>query len=130
MSKLKLKYVYYKTNDNYLYRKLLENEIYDKEELLTDIDEKWAEERRWSFNYKNSNLNEAEIRERLVETHNHELFEEYLAYIYINDVKKSEYYALIKHYINKNFKKHHEDYFNDICEEFGFIKCFKNNILK
>lgn len=123
-------YVYYKTNDNYLYRKLLENEFYDKEELLTDIDEKWAEERKWSFNYKNNNLNETKIQKYLVETHDHELFEEYLAYIYINDVKKSEYYALIKHYINKNFKKYHKDYFNDICEEFGFIKYFKKNILK
>lgn len=123
-------YVYYKTNDSYLYEKLLENEFYDKEEVLIELNEKWSEERRWSFSYTNNNLNETKIQEYLLETHEHELFEEYLAYIYINNVKESEYYTLINNYIHKTFKKHHEDYFNDICDEFGFIKYFKKNILK
>lgn len=53
-----------------------------------------------------------------------------MAYIYITDKKESDYYLLISNYIKGTLKRHHKDYFNDICQEFHFIDYFKKNILK
>ncbi len=123
-------YVYYKTNNPYLYEKLLENTFYDRKDLIRNLNEKWDEERLWSFNYKNSeNIDEIKIQNYLRETHDYKLFEKYLAYIYIKNIKESQYYNLIYHYINNTFKHHHEEYLNDICIEFGFMY-FKRNILR
>lgn len=123
-------YVYYKTSDIYLYEKLLETEFHDTKELIDDLDEKWEEEKLWAFDYENTNpIEETKIREYIIETQDHELFEDYLAYIYIKGLKYSEYYTLIYHYINHTFKKYHEEYFNEVCEEFGFLN-FKKKILK
>lgn len=123
-------YVYYKTDDLSLYKKQLENEFYDNDDLINNLNVSWDYEDKWTLNHQNTNVTEEKIREYIIKTHNYKLFEKYLAYVYITDQKESDYYILISKYITNSFKKHHEEYFNDICEEFRFTSPFKENILK
>ena len=123
-------YVYYKTGNIELYEKQLEKVSYDENSLKNGLIDSWNYENEWTLDYNNINYQDMEIREYLIESHEHEIFEKYLAYIYITDKKDSDYYSLISNYIQGTLKRHHEDYFNDICEEFKIIPYFKKTILK
>lgn len=123
-------YVYYKTDDLNLYKKQLEKEFYDNDDLINNLNVSWDYEDKWTLNHQNTHVTEEKIKKYIIETHDHKLFEKYLAYVYITNQKESDYYILIKNYIQNSFKKYHEEYFNDICDEFRFFSPFKENILK
>lgn len=124
-------YVYYKTNNLELYKNLIEKNNYNDNTLLNDIEENWNYEKTWSLRYDNININsEEKVIKHIMKTRNYKLFEKYLAYIYIKKVKNSEYYTIIYNYINNTFKKHHQEYYENICTELGFDSFLKKRILE
>lgn len=123
-------YVFYKTKDIELYNTLLEKEVYNKEQVIKELKDEWIKEYEWSPQKIINLPSEKKIRDYIIKTHDNKLFENYLAYIYINNIKKSEYYILIKNYVENTFKEHHEKYYNEICIELRLSNYYQNNLLK
>lgn len=124
-------YVYYRNNDLYLYENILDDTFYDKEDLLNYLKMDWKIEQLWSLDFKNYSMSDEKLRQLIKEVPNkNELFEKYLAYIYVKDIKDSDYYIIITHFIDNNFEEHHKEYFDDICNELAINDYFKPTILE
>lgn len=122
-------YIYYKKGDLYYYKKILEDTFYDKEDIINRLKMDWKEEQLWSLDYKD-HLSDERFRQLIKEVPNREeFFEDYLAYIYIKDIKDSDYYTIISHYINNNLEDYHKEYYDDVCNELAITNFFKKIIL-
>ena len=95
-------YKYYSEGNINPFKKLLEKHYYDLERVCEDLKREWEiEEIFYSDNYVE--LDEDNIEKIVQEEYNFRLFQDYLAYIWINGIVDSKYFPFINNYINYSF---------------------------
>lgn len=99
-------YRFYDESNIQPFEKLLENEYYDSERLIDELNRDWDIEYVF-YSENNEQLDENNIEEIIRYEHNYGLFEDYLAHIWINKHENSKYFSLIDKYLSFDF--HYEE---------------------
>lgn len=100
-------YQYYSEGNINPFKKLLEKHYYDSERVCEDLEREWEiEEIFYSDTYVE--LDENNIEKIVQEEYNFRLFQDYLAYIWINGIVDSKYFQFINNYINYSFSFENE----------------------
>ena len=115
-------YQYYSEGNFNPFKKLLKNHFYDSERLCEDLEREWEiEDIFYSNNYVE--LDENNIEKIVQEEYNYGLFQDYLAYIWINRIDDSKYFSFINNYINHSFS------FEDEIKFRGFLNNLKIRVM-
>lgn len=95
-------YQFYSEENINPFKKLLEKQYYDLERLYEDLEREWEIENIfYSDNY--IELDEENIEQIIQEEYNFGLFQDYLAYLWINKINDSKYFSFINNYIDNSF---------------------------
>lgn len=122
-------YQYYKEKNLYSFEKLLENEYYDKEKLIQELNMGWDIEKLF-YSEEDCKIADEEVIEDIIRhDFNNSLFEDYLAYVWINKSENSKYYSFIDNFVNKTWNWSEDMEFEKILDELKIRAMFARNIL-
>lgn len=123
-------YLYYKNGDLTSYKRILDEIFYDTNSIISGLENIWNDEKSWKIKTNLQDISDEEIRKQIQESiYRHYSLEDYLAHIWINEIKESPYYSLIDKYVSDNFyEKDYQD-LCDICEKLDIPYFFRKKIL-
>ncbi|WP_295112542.1 AAA family ATPase [uncultured Methanobrevibacter sp.] len=122
-------YQYYKEKNVYSFEKLLENEYYDEEELIQELNREWDIEKLF-YSEEDCEIADENVIEDIIRYEfNYRLLEDYLAYVWINNCENSKYYPFIDNFVNKSWNWSDDMEFNKILDELKIRTMPARNIL-
>lgn len=111
-------YQYYKEKKLYSFERLIENKSdYEKNRLKYELNREWYVEKLF-YSKEDCEIADEDVIEEIIRyKFDYRLFEDYLAYIWINTCEHSKYYQFIDNFINKTWNCSDDMEFNKILNE-------------
>lgn len=115
-------YQYYSEENINPFKRLLENYYYDSDRICADLKREWEIENIF-YSDNHFKLDEKNIELIVREEYNFGLFQDYLAYVWINSINDSKYFLFINNYVNYSFS------FEDEIKFRGYLKKLKIHVI-